>query len=300
MRGARHAPTHWLAATALLAAGLHAAGCSRVTGGGTSEAAASHAASERAGSADPKQTLRLADGHPDLNGTWDNGSGFDGLNPQKLQGGSVCVEGCEAESGAAAQAQPVAAPSEEPARNFPHYRQQFLPKVKDLDEHQLEFDPVLRCRSPGVPRIGPPDKIVQTPAQVVFLYDDVSGSFWRIVPTDGRPHRTDVEDSTMGDAVGHWEGDTLVVESTHFSDDTWLTDNGALHSSDMRVTERLHRLGDTLQWQAVVEDPKVLAEPWHATPRVAKLTPSELVEPTPCVDQDIVHAVDSSHHDNPR
>ena len=72
---------------------------------------------------------------------------------------------------------------------------------------------MLRCVAPGVPRIGPPDKIVQRAGEAVFLYEDVSGSFFRIVPTDGRPHPTNNEPSFLGDAVGHWEGDTLVVET---------------------------------------------------------------------------------------
>jgi len=245
-------------------------------------------------------TPRLADGHPDLNGTWDNGSGYDFLHPQQLSGGSVCVAGCESAPPAAKPGTAKAPPRVRPAPNFPKYRAAFLSKVKDLNDHQLQADPVLHCRSPGLPRIGPPDKIVQRPGEVVFLYDDVSGSFWRIIPTDGRAHRKDVEDSTLGDSVGHWEGDTLVVEATHLSDDTWLTDNGAFHSSEMRVTERLQRMGDTLHWEAVVDDPKVLEMPWKATPRIAKLSSVELVEPTPCVDQDISHVVDNTHHDNPR
>ncbi len=244
---------------------------------------------------------RLADGHPDLNGTWDNGSGIDFLHPEQLGGGSVCVSGC----GPAPRARPAAARAAPrtpppPPPNFPHYKPQYLAKVKWLNDHQLQMDGVLHCRSPGLPRIGPPDKIVQRPGQVVFLYDDVSGAFWRIIPTDGRPHRTDVEDSTLGDGVGHWEGDTLVVDTTHFSDDTWLTDNGAFHTSSMHVVERMWRVGNTLEWQATVEDPKVLVEPWRTNLRIAKLTHDELVEPTPCVDQDISHVVDNTHHDNPR
>jgi hypothetical protein len=239
---------------------------------------------------------RLPDGHPDLNGTWDNGSGIDFLHPQQLTGGSVCVAGCEPPPGA----RPVAGRASRPAPNFPHYKAQFIPKVKALNDHQLQMDPVLHCRSPGVPRIGPPDKIVQIPGQFVFLYDDVSGAFWRIVPTDGRAHRADVEDSTLGDAVGHWEGDTLVVDGTHFSDDTWLTDNGAFHTTAMHVVERLRRVGNTLEWQATVYDPTVLAEPWKTNLRIAKLTDVDLVEPTACIDHDIGHEVDNTHHDNPR
>ena len=145
----------------------------------------------------PQQDVpRLADGHPDLNGTWDNGSGIDFLHPQHLQGGSVCVAGCEPPPAPTAQRTVARA---RPAPNFPRYRPQFLAKVKYLNAHQLKADGVLHCRSPGIPRIGPPDKIVEQPGQVVFLYDDVSGSFWRIIPTDGRAHRTDVEDSTHHD-----------------------------------------------------------------------------------------------------
>jgi len=143
-----------------------------------------------------------------------------------------------------------------PARNFPKYRPEFLAKVAELEKNQLQFDPVLHCRSPGLPRIGPPDKIVQLPGQIVFLYDDVSGNFFRIIPTNGHPHRTDVDPSTFGDSIGHWDGDTLVVEANQFNDDSWLTDNGAFHSTELTVTERLRRVGDTLQYQAVATDPR--------------------------------------------
>ena len=256
---------------------------------------------DAAGDAAPAQkpVPRLSDGHPDLNGTWDNGSGIDFVQPQKGADGSVCIAGCKP---VAATAPPPPRPpaGRTPSASFPQYRPEFMAKVKDLDKHQVEDDPVLRCKDPGLPRIGPPDKIVQRPGEVVFLYDDVSGAFWRIIPTDGRPHRTDVDPSYLGDSVGHWEGDTLVIEANQFNDDSWLTDNGAFHTADMVVTERLHRAGDALEWQATVADPKVLQEPWHARMRIAKLTSNELAEPTPCVDRDLKHLVDETHHPNPR
>lgn len=246
-----------------------------------------------------KSVPRLPDGHPDLNGTWDNGSGIDFVQPQKSSDGSVCIAGCPP---AAASPPPSSSAARQAAAaaNIPHYRPQFLAKVKDLDKRQVDTDPVLRCKNPGLPRIGPPDKIIQQSHQIVFLYDDVSGAFWRIIPMDGRPHRTDVDPSYLGDSVGHWEGDTLVIEANQFNDDSWLTDNGAFHTADLRVTERLHRVGDIIEYQAVVEDPKVLAEPWKPKARTLKLTQNELVEPTPCVDQDLKHLVDDSHHANPR
>jgi hypothetical protein len=245
-----------------------------------------------------KPVPRLSDGHPDLNGVWDNGAGIYFVQPQKSSDGSVCIAGCKPVAATPPPAPPPAgrAPA---AASFPHYRPELMAKVKDLDKRQVEADPVLRCKSPGLPRIGPPDKIVQRPGQVVFLYDDVSGAFWRIIPTDGRPHRTDVDPSYLGDSVGHWEGDTLVVDVNQFNEDSWLTDNGAFHSADLHVVERLHRAGDVLEYEAISEDPKVLSEPWKKT-RLAKLSHDELAEPTPCVDQDLKHLVDDSHHPNPR
>jgi hypothetical protein len=173
-------------------------------------------------------------------------------------------------------------------------------RVADLNERQVEEDPVLRCAAPGVPRIGPPDKIVQRVGEVLFLYEDVSGNFFRIVPTDGRPRPQGNEPSYLGDAVGRWEGDTLVVETTNFNGLTWLTDNGAFHTADLRVVERLRRTADTLEWTATAYDPSVLAAPWEAPPRVARLTDLEIVESPPCIDRSLEHMVDGSHHPNPR
>ena len=239
---------------------------------------------------------RMPDGHPDLSGTWDNGSGIDFVQPKRL-GESICVRGCEPKAGAASSAAPAAPP---PPPNRPKYKPEFAAKVADLSARQVQTDPVLRCFSPGLPRIGPPDKIVQRANEMVFLYDDVSGNFFRIVPTDGRAHRKDVDDTSLGDAVAHWEGDTLVVESTSFNDETWLTDDGAFHTKDLRVVEHIKRTKDTLEWTATAYDPKVLVEPWTMNKRVARLTDDEIVEAAPCLERDIDHIVDGSHHTNPR
>jgi hypothetical protein len=236
---------------------------------------------------------RTADGHPDLSGTWDNGAGIDFVRPTK-DGDSVCIFGC------ASGAPPPPAAGPAPRQSPPQYRPEFAAKVADLDKRQVQEDPVLRCVAPGVPRIGPPDKIVHGRNEAVFLYEDVSGSFFRIVPTDGRPHPTNNEPSFLGDAVGHWEGDTLVVETKNFNDQTWLTDNGAFHTTELRVVERLRRTADTLEWEATAHDPAVLAAPWSLNKRVARLTDIEIVESPPCIDRSLEHMVDDSHHTNPR
>jgi hypothetical protein len=236
---------------------------------------------------------RSADGHPDLSGTWDNGAGIDFVQPTK-DGESVCIFGCAG----GAPPPPEAGPA--PRQGTPQYKPELAARVADLDKRQVQEDPVLRCFAPGVPRIGPPDKIVQRAGEAVFLYEDVSGSFFRIVPTDGRAHPTNNEPSFLGDAVGHWEGDTLVVETKNFNDLTWLTDNGAFHSTDLRVVERLTRTADTLEWAATAYDSTVLTAPWEVAKRVARLTDLEIVESPPCIDRSLEHMVDDSHHTNPR
>jgi hypothetical protein len=239
---------------------------------------------------------RLSDGHPDFNGSWDNGSGYDFLKPQKGPDGSICISGCKPAPGAAAPTGPrVFAPPDRPK-----YKPEFAAKVKDLEARQVDMDPVIRCKNPGLPRIGPPDKIVQRPGEIVFLYDDVSGSFWRIIPTNGKKRREDADESYLGNAVGHWEGDTLVVETVGFNEDTWLTDDGAFHTTDLRVVEKLTRNGNTMEWRATAYDPAVLAEPWVLKPRKMTRMDAELLEPVPCVEQDLKHVVDGTHHDNPR
>ena len=242
---------------------------------------------------------RLTDGKPDFNGVWRNDA-FGFVNPQRDANGSVlCIVGCPRPKAANGEAPPPAGPPRmAPAR--PKYKPEFEAKVKELSDKQVQTDPALKCLNPGLPRIGPPAQIVQRPGQIVFLYDDLSGSFFRVIPTDGRPHRKDAEESFLGDSVGHWEGDTLVVEAKNFNDETWLTDNGAFHSKSLKVTERLRRVGEKLEYQAVAEDPEVLAEPWQTRVRTLKSSDELLQEPLPCVEKDLDHVIDGTHHDNPR
>ena len=246
-------------------------------------------------------TPHLPDGRPDLSGTWDHNA-LSFVRTQELGGGSVCILDCPQGQGAApgGNGAAIRAAVRGIASTFPKYKQEFLAKVKDLSDKQVQTDTVLQCQPPGVPRIGPPQKIVQNAREAVFLYDDVNGGFFRIIPTDGRPHRKDVTPSYLGDAVGHWEGDTLVVETTTFNDDTWLIDNGAFHTKDLKVVERLRRVGNTVEYQAVAYDPAVLAEPWTLRPQTLQLTDKELEEPDRCEDRDLDHIIDGSHHDNPR
>ena len=136
-------------------------------------------------------TTRAA-ARPDLSGTWDNGSGIGFVRPRTkarlhLRERLRANRRPQPPPGAASSARARRLPQRR-GPSKPQYKQEFAAKVEDLRVRQVQEDPVLRCFAPGVPRIGPPDKIVQSANEVVFLYDDVSGNFFRIVPTDGRPH----------------------------------------------------------------------------------------------------------------
>jgi hypothetical protein len=87
----------------------------------------------------------------------------------------------------------------------------------------------------------------------------------RIVPLDGRPHVSQNIRSWMGDPRGHWEGDTLVIETTNFNGKVGLTRNGntLLTSPDLRLVERLTRVdANTIEYEATVEDPKTWTRTW--------------------------------------
>jgi len=233
----------------------------------------------------PAATPKMADGHPDLNGQWYHRIGPPA--PQLKPG----------ESYDAAIAKPVGINMFNPGK--PTYKPEFVEKVKDLDKRQVEVDPAWYCQPPGVPRIGPPQKIVQTAREIVFLYDDLNGNFFRVVRMNAQ-HRTDIDPSAHGDSIGRWDGDTLVVDVTNLDETTWLTDNGAFHSDKTHVVERLRREGDTLHYDVTVEDP-VLAQPWKVNPRTLPLMKTYDIEEAPfCSERDASHLQDLSHHGNIR
>lgn len=183
----------------------------------------------------------------------------------------------------------------------PKYKPEFLARVKELTDDRINVNPAFQCGPPGIIRVGPPQRIVQTPREVVILYDDLNGSFFRVIPTDGRKHRSGIEPSSLGDSVGRWEGDTLVIDVRNISDTTWLGDNGLFHTENTKVTERLTRKGDSLTWEAVVEDPEVFVEPWRVAPRTLTLVPNaEIEEAAFCEDRGVADRATRDYHGNVR
>lgn len=134
------------------------------------------------------------------------------------------------------------------------------------------------------------------PDEMLFLYEDMAGDVYRIVPTDGRPHDEFANPAPYGDSVAHWEGDTLVVDVDSFDDSTWLGERGYFHTDAMHVTERLFLHGEDLIYQAIVDDPNVLAEPWTAPPRSVSPDGLPLQESAPCIEEDSQYFINDDHH----
>jgi hypothetical protein len=130
---------------------------------------------------------------------------------------------------------------------------------------KLSNDPIYGCFPPGLPRIylhPKPIEIVQLPEEVImmFEYDRIV----RHIYTDGRPHADFLDPPPwMGDSIGKWDGDTLVIDTIAFNDKTWLDRVGHPHSDAMHLTERMRRAShDTLTDEITIEDPKAYTKPF--------------------------------------
>jgi hypothetical protein len=134
----------------------------------------------------------------------------------------------------------------------PLYKPEYWAQVRENDANGNELDPEFKCRLYGVPRLGAPAQIIRSKDQVVLLY---AGGFagqntFRVVPTDGRPHNPErvKQETWKGDPVGHWEGDTLVIDAVGFTDESWLHKNGIFP----RLQAPRHRAADAQRQYAAV------------------------------------------------
>jgi len=229
---------------------------------------------------------RMADGHPDLSGVWWTGQDVPVTNLQVGSGGSR------------PQGQP-----RQGAKTFASFYQPWAAaKANALDEKD---DPALRC-IPGVigPHVSLTDQglvgqIMQTPKFVALLTETYHS--FKLVPTDGRGHRDDVAPSYRGDSVGHWEGDTLVVDTTNFNDQNWVLDHGnvSFHSDALHLIERYRRTdANHLTIDATVEDPKVLTQPWVVATQILELAPFDQIMEVLCTNTGTASLMEGAAKEN--
>ena len=188
---------------------------------------------------------RASDGKPDLSGIWQavNTAAWNVLPHAAESGvpaGLGVVEGDEIPYTPAAAAR---------------QRENFAKRAT--------LDPESKCWLPGVPRatyMGFPFQIVQTPTQIAMLYEYAHTT--RNIFMNS-PHPKGPIEWWMGDSRGRWEGDTLVVDVVHFTNQTWLDKAGNHHSEQLHVVERYTPIDrDHLMYEATIEDPLTYTRPW--------------------------------------
>ena len=135
-----------------------------------------------------------------------------------------------------------------------------------------KFDYTGHCLPAGLTRLvntPMPMQIVQGPNNVVLMFEGFST--YLVIPTDGRDHPKNVEPTWNGHSIGHYEGDTLVIDSVGFNEKTRLDTIGHPHSDQMHVVQRYTRnANDTISFEITVEDPKAYTKPF-TNKRIFKL-----------------------------
>jgi len=187
---------------------------------------------------------RTADGKPDLNGVWQPGSDRVGTWEEANQGVGVAEPGSR---------------SRVTFGGPPPYQPWAAKKVLDSYNLRRIDEPVARCLPeldlPGISLY--PIQIIQNAQTIVFLIEQ--RHLFRIIPLNAM-HPDDLDPAYLGDSVGHWEGDTLVVDVTSFNE---KASGVNIHSDALHIVERYTRVDyNTLEYEATSEDPKVLTKPF--------------------------------------
>ncbi len=213
--------------------------------------------SRQAGSSEAAdvQIPRTADGKPDLNGIWQSvGTAYWDLQDHPARSGPVLELGAIA---AIPGGLGVVEGNEIP------YQPWAAAKKKENYENWLSRDPEVKCYLPGIPRatyMPYPFQILQTHNNdILVAYEYASAS--RVIKM-GTTEPPPV-DTWMGQSTGRWEGNSLVVDSTGFNDQTWFDRSGNFHSEALHVIERFTlKSADRIDYEVTIEDPKVFTRPW--------------------------------------
>jgi hypothetical protein len=222
----------------------------------TSAAAQAPAAGEAA------TVPRTATGKPDLTGVWQGGTTLPGKWDEANRG--LGVGG----SGRDPNAPVVRSSNDRPAgREGAPYQDWAAQKVLEAFNRRGIDDPTGLCLPAGIPRsvmLGLfPQQFIQTPTQLVILYEYMST--FRVIPF-GTEHPDDWIPSYMGNSMARWDGDTLVIDIVGFNDKTWLAGTGTFHSDALHIVERYTRVSrDRIDYEVTMEDPNVLTKPWVLT-----------------------------------
>lgn len=225
---------------------------------------------------------RMSDGKPDLSGIWWTGGDLGSATYGSSTGGGRGGRGAAGAPGGRGAGGPP------PAPRYEDFYQDWARERAATLSHQN--DPTLLCRPTAFGTlnvrlfdVGTLGQIVAKPEMMVFLQETFHG--YQLVPTDGREHRDYIPPSYRGDSIGHWEGDTFVVETTNFTDDTWIYAEGrvSIHSDQLRIVERYNLVdANTLTIDATIEDPEVLTGPFVVPTQRLVRSPDDQLLPLIC------------------
>ena len=195
---------------------------------------------------------RMPDGTPDLQGIWDAplAMGFQNIED---------FPGDPSPGGFGPAVTVVVDPSDGRVPYYPWARAQREENIKKY------IDPYAQCLPTGVPRqmANFRTRQITQSRDLISIVNEAGGHIYRVVYMDGRPHLGPTFKLWMGDSIGHWDGNTLVIESTNFNGRWWYDSEGHFASDALKVTERLTLVdADTLHYQATMEDSKVYTRPW--------------------------------------
>jgi len=225
---------------------------------------------------------RMASGRPDLSGVWWRGADIR-LPPLRSEPRPIPEPGTVPPVGrGGGEGGPLRRPSF--AGLYQPWAVEKAATLSDRDDPTLRCVPVafgtLNVSLWGVGAVG---QIIQSPDFVVLLTETYHS--FKIIPTDGRSHDEFQPASYRGDSVGHWEEDTLVVETINFTDTNWMSAEGivSFHSDQLRIVERYTRPdATTLQVDAIVYDAEVLTEPWIVPQQILELAPFDRILEVGC------------------
>jgi hypothetical protein len=155
-----------------------------------------------------------------------------------------------------------------------------LDKYHEQQKHgERQQTDTANCVPPGMPQIMTqpyPVEFLFTPGKVTVAIEAYSQM--RRIYTDGRPHQDDPDPTFQGDSIGHWEGDTLVVDTIGLIPDSYIAP-GVNHSDQMSIQERIRRVApETIEIRTTITDPKALVEPWTVTRTYKRHTDWEIKE----------------------
>lgn len=207
---------------------------------------------------------RLPDGHPDMQGFW-NPPAITDIEPAQGRGGGPARGGgggVPGFGGFAGAGNRII----DPADGKIPYKPDARAKQQDILQRHMADEPELHCYQSGVPHSESNQfgvQIIQTPGYFVQLSEFMHTV--RIIPTDGRPHIDSKIRLFQGDPVGHWEGDTLVVDTTNQNTKTWFDTSGNFKTEALHVTEKfIPQDANTIVYEVTITDPDIYTQPWTA------------------------------------